>query len=176
MFLGALVTVVVVAALRGYVLVSNGRSLSEVPIQILLLDVMELPKFALLGAIGGLTLGVLEWSYRAIRYRKRKHKEAYQEVDTADELIKADREARADEYLRQVAAKKASLPEVENVVTAMDGKFTFCVMAFRELSYEERTAAIQEGLATGKIHEPEPGGVAILVTDIGRDDTQAPNQ
>ncbi len=66
-------------------------------------------------------------------------------------------------------AKTAKEPElVENMITAKHGQLTYRVMAYRRMEKEELKWEVWEALESGKLKEPEPGGVATLVTEIGR--------
>jgi hypothetical protein len=57
---------------------------------------------------------------------------------------------------------------VENLITAKGGQFTYRVMAYRKMEKGEVERAVLEALKSGDLKEPEPGGIATLVTDIGR--------
>ena len=57
---------------------------------------------------------------------------------------------------------------VENLITANHGQFTYRVMAYRRMENGELERVVWEALQSGKLKEPEPGGVATLVTDVGR--------
>ena len=57
---------------------------------------------------------------------------------------------------------------VENMITAKGGQFTYRVMAYRRMEKGELKRAVWEALESGELKEPEPGGMATLVTDIGR--------
>ncbi len=57
---------------------------------------------------------------------------------------------------------------VENLITAKGGQFTYRVMAYRKMEKGELERAVLEALESGDLKEPEPGGIATLVTDIGR--------
>jgi hypothetical protein len=58
---------------------------------------------------------------------------------------------------------------VENFVTAKNGQLTFRVLAYRRMDEEELRKVVFEALKAGKLKEPEPGGTATLVTDIGEE-------
>ena len=62
-------------------------------------------------------------------------------------------------------------PTVESVVTARSGKFTYRVLAYRPLGREECQKVVWRALQVDYIQEPEPGGEVILVTKIGRRET-----
>jgi hypothetical protein len=57
---------------------------------------------------------------------------------------------------------------VENLITAKGRQFTYRVMAYRRMEEGELERTVLEALESGELKEPEPGGVATLVTDIGR--------
>jgi len=57
--LGTFVSVVVRFAYSAYIIVQSGESLASVSVKLLLIDVMELHRFALYGAGGGATLGII---------------------------------------------------------------------------------------------------------------------
>jgi hypothetical protein len=57
---------------------------------------------------------------------------------------------------------------VENMITAKGGQFTYRVMAYRRMEKGELERTVLEALESGELKEPEPGGIATLVTDIGR--------
>ncbi len=57
---------------------------------------------------------------------------------------------------------------VENLITAKGGQFTYRVMAYRRMEEGELEKVVWEALQSGRLKEPEPGGVATLVTSIGR--------
>ena len=57
---------------------------------------------------------------------------------------------------------------VENMITAKGGSLTYRVMAYRRMEKGELERAVLEALESGELKEPEPGGIATLVTDIGR--------
>ncbi len=72
-------------------------------------------------------------------------------------------------------AKRASPTEpakqpapVENLITAKGGQLTYRVMAYRKMEKGELERAVLEALESGELKEPEPGGIATLVTNIGR--------
>ncbi len=57
---------------------------------------------------------------------------------------------------------------VENLITAKGGQLTYRVMAYRRMEKGELERAVWEALESGELKEPEPGGIATLVTDTGR--------
>ena len=57
---------------------------------------------------------------------------------------------------------------VENMITAKGGQLTYRVMAYRRMEKGELERTVLEALESGELKEPEPGGIATLVTDIGR--------
>ncbi len=57
---------------------------------------------------------------------------------------------------------------VENLITAKGGQLTYWVIAYRRMEKAELEREVLKALESGKLKEPEPGGIATLVTDIGR--------
>ena len=57
--LGALVSAVVRFAYSAYIIVQAGESLNSIPLELLLVDVMALHRFALYGSVGGAILGII---------------------------------------------------------------------------------------------------------------------
>lgn len=57
---------------------------------------------------------------------------------------------------------------VENLITAKGGQLTYRVMAYRRMEKGELERTVWEALESGELKEPEPGGIATLVTNIGR--------
>ncbi len=57
---------------------------------------------------------------------------------------------------------------VENLITAKGGQLTYRVIAYRTMEKGELERAVLEALESGELKEPEPGGIATLVTNIGR--------
>ena len=57
---------------------------------------------------------------------------------------------------------------VENMITAKGGQLTYRVIAYRRMEKAELERVVLKALESGKLKEPEPGGIATLVTDIGR--------
>jgi hypothetical protein len=70
--------------------------------------------------------------------------------------------------LRSREPPTTELQYVENLITAKGGQITYKVMAYRKMEKGELERAVMEALQSGKLKEPEPGGVATLVTEIGR--------
>ncbi len=68
---------------------------------------------------------------------------------------------------RLAGAVKGSDP-VENLITAKGGQLTYRVITYRRMEKEELQKAVFEALESGELKEPEPGGIATLVTNIGR--------
>ena len=56
----------------------------------------------------------------------------------------------------------------ENIITAKNGKFTYKVYAYRLLTKDELKQVVWNALQSGEIMEPKPGGVARLITAIGK--------
>lgn len=168
LFVSAL-TVIGMAIYRGYIIVQTGYSLTSVPPLDMAFKVMGLHWYALYGAVAGAIIGLIEKTYYRFRDRAKTHK-VDQDVDQlgdTDARIRRVRAKRAGEYLE---SKKAGQPLVENVVTARSGMFTYRVMAFRHLAEHEQMDLIRQALEDGRLQEPEPGGTATLITDIGAKD------
>jgi hypothetical protein len=67
-----------------------------------------------------------------------------------------------------VQAGSPTKAEVESFVTAKNGQLTYRVIAYRKIENGELQRVVWGALQSGKLKEPEPGGVATLVTSIGR--------
>ena len=180
---GALLAMLVGGSYYAYNIVQAGKSLSSVPPQTLLLDYMRLHVLAGWGAAGGIALGLLvriPWLLRILwRSLRGESAPVAQDGSDPDSLIRADRSQRADEWLAQREDRDLDYvwfgnegdedaPDVENVITARNGTFTYRVLAYRHLSHDERMRVVHDALRRGHIKEPEPGGTATLVTSLGR--------
>jgi len=66
--LGTLVSAVIRFAYSAYIVVQAGDSLTSVPLKLLLMDVMELHRFALYGAGGGAIFGIILVLVDLLRY------------------------------------------------------------------------------------------------------------
>jgi hypothetical protein len=103
-FLGGVLTVAVIFLDRTYALIASGQGLATVPLPVLLVDVMELPAWAISGALGGAALATLlkipalwRWLWKD---RKTEESELIPFKD-ADDVIKALRKDRAEKYLAE---------------------------------------------------------------------------
>ena len=101
------------------------------------------------------------------------------EQSDPDSLIRAERAQLADSYLSSLGDRSLDnvlvtphgdddAPDVENLITARGGKFTYRVLAYRHLSERERMEVVREALRLGHVSEPEPGGTATVMTAIGK--------
>jgi hypothetical protein len=178
---GALIATLGYALWDGYNIVQAGYSLTAVPPLTMIFDVMELHLHAGAGALVGLALGLLERFWRRLRLRLSGlfgNNDAPAERTDTDGLIRAEREQRADDYLATLEQRSLDNvavtegagdgPDVENVITAHDGQFTYRVLAYRHLSVKERADIVRHALDHGHVEEPEPGGTATVVTSIGK--------
>ncbi len=66
--LGTVVSAVIRFAYSAYIVVQAGDSLTSVPLKLLLIDVMELHRFALYGAGGGAIFGIILVLVDLLRY------------------------------------------------------------------------------------------------------------
>jgi len=165
MLLAALIAAIGRAVWAGFAIVRAGESLSSVPVQALIVDVMELHTAAAWGAAAGFLIAVFVPLPRLLR-------------SAIDRLFgRAERARIADRWLEEnqkrgldfVVVEGDEEPTVENVITARGGLFRYRVMAFRHLTHAERQEIVTEALKRGLLSEPEPGGTATLMTSIGRE-------
>ena len=146
----------------------SGLPLDAVPLQVLIIDAMQLHVSALHGAIGGFALGLAEWLFRY--FRQRRNAPVYADPDmeeTVDQTIQNIRRAKADAYLdthhkTPRPSGQDPQPTVENIITAQDGRYTYRVMAHRHLSEAELMEIVRDALNDGTVIEPERGGTATL--------------
>jgi len=106
-FIGGIVAAAVIFVDRAYILARSGFTLTSVPFPSLILDVMELPKWALLGAVGGAIFGILLKLPAMSRWLWRKEQKP-KEIDLIpfkdpDDVIKALRKEKAEQYLAERA-------------------------------------------------------------------------
>lgn len=181
--LGALLGTVGGAAVYGYQLLKAGYALDAVPVYTMLIEVMGLHVIAVYGAAAGLALGLLEHLILGLRLalrRRRRGKLSIGDGETPDGIIRAERMRQAEEYLSARESRSldsvgfgteedADAPDVENIITARNGRFTYRVLAYCHLSESERKQAVREALEQGRIQEPEPGGTTTVLTSIGRE-------
>jgi hypothetical protein len=170
----ALVWVCAVALYRSIIIVKGGHSLGSVPLFALVTDVMNLHWHAVYGFLAGGLVGALEWLLVSIRDRLRRRRSERThsgDLDDVDLKLKLARASRATSYLEARAAgrRAASLggePPIENVVTARNGTITYRVLAYRPLSPSETREVVRDALRSGRVREPEPGGMRTIITDI----------
>jgi len=179
---GALLATLGGAVYHGYQIVRAGYALDAVPPLAMVLEVMQLHVLAGYGAGVGVALVFLS---RIWRIGKRQilavFRRAPSSVDQSDPdlLIRAERSQLADTYLSSLGKRTLDhvlvtpyndeeAPDVENLITARDGMFTYRVLAYRHLSEKERMEVVREALRLGHVHEPEPGGTATVMTAIGK--------
>jgi uncharacterized membrane protein len=103
--LGALVSAVVRFAYSAYIIVQAGETLTSTTLKLLLIDVMELHRFALYGAGGGAILGIILVLVDLLRYGGQA--EDYARKDTedfqpfAEDEVKARRMEIGDRYQKE---------------------------------------------------------------------------
>jgi hypothetical protein len=103
--LGALLSAVVRFGYSTYLIVQAGESLTSVPVELLLIDVMELHRFALYGAGGGVILGIIFVLIDLSRYGGQsehvtwKTKEEFKPF--AEDEVKARRMEIGDRFLKE---------------------------------------------------------------------------
>lgn len=91
---------------RAYILASSGADLNKVPLPSMLLDVMELDRYAMYGASAGAVVGVA-WVISSLFSRRRLKQPLNERLSNgssfidADSAIKSMRERKAKEYLAQ---------------------------------------------------------------------------
>jgi hypothetical protein len=101
------------------------------------------------------------------------------EQSNPDLLIRTERSQGVDNYLASFGERTLDhvlvtlhrdeeAPDVENIITARDGMFTYRVLAYRHLSEQERMDVMHEALQLAHVSEPEPGGTATVMTAIGK--------
>jgi hypothetical protein len=107
--LGAFVSVVVRFAYTAYIIVQAGETLTSISLKLLLVDVMELHRFALYGAGGGAIFGIILVLVDLLRHGGQA--EDYARKDTedfqpfAEDEVKARRMAIGDRYQKEHPAK-----------------------------------------------------------------------
>lgn len=179
---GALLVVIGAVAYHSYQILRAGYSLDVVPPLTMVLEVMELHLKAAYGAGAGVALVLLG---RILSVIKRavlalfQRQPATAEQSDPDRLIRAERAQLADAYLSSLEERTLDHvlvtphddeggPDVENIITARGGTFTYRVLAYRHLSEQERMDVVQEALRLGHVSEPEPGGTVTVLTSIGK--------
>ena len=108
--LGAVVCAIIRFAYGAYIIGQAGESLSAVPLGLLLMDVMQLHRFAIYGAGGGAIFGVVLVLVDLLRYGGQGEDESWQNkagVDPfADDEVKARRMELGDRYLKEHPAEE----------------------------------------------------------------------
>ena len=179
---GALLAVLGRAAYSSYKLLRAGEALDSVPPLTMALELMQLDLMAAYGAAAGVSLSllsrILSLAVSAVRRLFARAPTVTEQAD-ADSLIRAERAQLADSYLSSLGERTLDhvlvapqsddeAPDVENLITARGGKFTYRVLAYRHLSEKERVEVVREALRLGHVHEPEAGGTATVLTAIGK--------
>ena len=179
---GALLAVLGGAAYHSYRILSAGYALDAVPPLVMARDVMQLHLLAAYGAAVGVALALLGRIWRSVKARVMgmfQSTPAVAEQPDPDRIIRAERAQLADSYLSSLAERtldhvlvtpqgEEDAPDVENLITARGGRFTYRVLAYRHLTEKERMDVVSEALRLGHVREPEPGGTATVLTSIGR--------
>ena len=103
--IGGFLSAFVMFFYRAYILASSGADLDQVPLPTMLLDVMELDRYAAYGLADGSVVG-LAWAISSLVSRWRLRPPSTVQPDgsgfiDADSAIKSMRERRANEYLAQ---------------------------------------------------------------------------
>lgn len=108
-FLGVLIAVLARFSYSAYVIVQAGESLRAVPLNLLLVDVMGLHRFALYGAGGGAVFGVVLVLVDLVRYRGRAEDYTWKRREVikpfAEDEVKARRMEIGDQYLKEQSSK-----------------------------------------------------------------------
>lgn len=179
---GALLAAIAGAGYHGYMILDAGFRLDSVPPLRMVMEVMQLHHLAAYGAVTGIGLALLGRVWRVIKRlilaRFNSAPVAAQQADP-DSMIRAERSQLADSYLSTLGERTLDhvlvtphgdeeRPDIENIITARGGTFTYRVLAFRHLSEKERMAVVQEALRLGHVQEPEPGGISTVMTSIGK--------
>jgi hypothetical protein len=103
--LGVLVTAIARFAYLAYILIESGESLTSVPLDVLLLDVMELHWAAGYGALGGAVLGIILVLADLIRYGGRSDDYSFKDIEDykpfTEDKVKAHRMETGDHYLKE---------------------------------------------------------------------------
>lgn len=108
--LGALASVVVRFAYCAYVFLQVGESLTSVSVKLLLIDVMELHRFALYGVGGGVVLGVILVLVDLLRYPGRSEQYTWRATEDLNPYVKDEVKARrmqtGDRFLKEHQGKR----------------------------------------------------------------------
>ena len=106
---GAIGTALVMFLKQAYELISNGVPRDRVPIDQLLIEVMQLDQFAIYGAIGGAVLAVVVLIWQAISdMMVRRATRKTNNTNDPHAIIQAHREQIADDYLASRAQEASS--------------------------------------------------------------------
>jgi hypothetical protein len=167
----------------GYLIVQDGIKLSSIPFNTLLTEVGPLVLVRALWGLGiGFAFGLLTHLFSGLKSllsRLLRRSSPTEEIESPDGVLRAVRERQADEYL---AGRESTTldsvgfgeegdegaPDIENIITAREGLYTYRILAYRHLSDHERVSVVKEALKNGNLKEPEPGGTATVMTNIGR--------
>ena len=107
--LGAFVSAVVRFAYSAYILVQAGETLTSVPLKLLLIDVMELHRFALYGAGGGAVFGIALVLVDLLRYGGQAKDDSWKNTkgvkSFAEDEVKARRMEIGERYQKEHSPK-----------------------------------------------------------------------
>ena len=183
MLLGAVLGTVAGAIYFGYQIEQDGIKLTSIPLNTLLTEVGPLVLVRAVWGLGiGFAIGLLTHLFSGLKYllsRLFRRSSSAEETESPDGVLRAARERQADEYL---AGRESTTldtvgfgeegdegaPDIENIITAREGLYTYRILAYRHLSDHERISVVKEALQNGNLKEPEPGGTATVLTNIGR--------
>ena len=103
--LGTLLSVIARFAYVAYIIVQAGESLNSLPLELLLIDVMELHYFALYGAGGGAILGIIFALVDLLRFGGRSDELTWANQEEikpfVEDEVKAHRMEIGDRYLKE---------------------------------------------------------------------------
>ncbi|MGH8535800.1 MAG: hypothetical protein ACREXM_04880 [Gammaproteobacteria bacterium] len=103
--IGALTSAVIMALYRYYIITSSGFSIVSVPIKTMMIDVMELPLYAGMGAGVGALLGIVIAIRAALSARKRRPDAAMDTssptLEDVDSKLRAINKQKAERYLAE---------------------------------------------------------------------------
>lgn len=179
---GAMLATLGSAAWQSWKILDAGYALDAVAAPTMAFEVMQLHLAFGYGALAGVACGlaVRVWRLGRALARRLRHTAPVAGTDAdADTVIRGERTQRADAYLATlprrvldgvtISADDAhAAPDVESVIAARDGRPGYRVLAYRALTPDECAQAVQEALRLGRVREPEPGGIATVLTSIGR--------
>lgn len=108
--IGALASAVIMALYRYYIIISSGFSVVSVPIKTMMIDVMELPFYAGMGAGVGALFGTVIGITEALRARKRRPDAAMDTtsptLEDVDTKLRAINKQKAERYLAERKRKR----------------------------------------------------------------------